>query len=200
MIDGQIVNAKAIHIVSYVIFSILSALFLWGLILFCKYMFVDRRKFFLERNKYIRWNSGYVGVGFAGSVLFWLLLLWLIFDPTGDFKSLGTPEENMVLAMAFSLIDLMTLFLLICPLNWRIQVESDYCIYTNTFGIKHKFKYDELELQPFRAVYKGYAGGLWRFSVSYRQENSAVLVAAWQSYLKSHQETEQADSTEIFDV
>ena len=62
-------------------------------------------------------------------------------------------------------------------LNWSVELKESTFLYTNSFGIKREYRYDEFYSKPMRACWRYYKKGrkLYLFSISYMIPNSDLL-------------------------
>mgnify|MGYP004643125823 FL=1 len=70
-------------------------------------------------------------------------------------------------------------------INWKIVIEEDCFYFTNTFGIKKQYRYDEIRIKYIRAEYRVYKGKRHIVGISYLQENYDALDKAKRAYDKS---------------
>ncbi len=73
-------------------------------------------------------------------------------------------------------------------LNWRIEIKDDHFIYTNTFGIKKTYKFNEVRYKTMTAVSRYYKIGkrLPIFNISNFTYNTFALDITIDKYRREH--------------
>ena len=106
-------------------------------------------------------------VGNAALAIFGLLVL--------NGYELSRYTENLVGVQLFMVFVLGSALLLLYSLNWRICIYEEHFTYTNTFGITHTYRYDEIRVKKDRAAYRYYRKGHRIFSIGFMQPNHEAL-------------------------
>ena len=79
-------------------------------------------------------------------------------------------------------------------LNWSVELKESTFLYTNSFGIKREYRYDEFYSKPMRACWRYYKKGrkLYLFSISYMIPNSDLLEEKLQEHNMKKNRTNKA--------
>lgn len=137
-------------------------------------------------------NKFYVLALFGIFVFLALAIIGSVFDPFNlSFAAhRGMKEDDYIATICFFAYSLVFYGTFVLCVNWRIELSEDTFTHTNMFGIKHTYRYDEIELRPLSAVYRGYKNGKWKFTISYLQNNSDLLSIVIEEYYRAKRKEE----------
>ena len=89
----------------------------------------------------MRYPSFFLVVGMMGAATFSSVPIAVFFLP-------DDPNETMLqLYVVYSIVgivDILSFYLMLLPLNWRLIFDEDALIYKNIFGIKRRYQYSEI--------------------------------------------------------
>lgn len=132
--------------------------------------------------KIIKWSWRYSIIGVIGvGIIFVVSLFSMVDNPV----IIQYSNKDMLIIYSFSLFPLCVSIWLCCmSLNWSVELKESTFLYTNSFGIKREYRYDEFYSKPKRACWRYYKKGhkLYLFSISYMMPNSDLLEEKLQEY------------------
>lgn len=165
-----------IKIIGYVELGILSCIFIiW--IIFC----VKKRKFLFGREKCdgkITMSKTVAKITVFTTIATFLFVIWCLLSISRE-NELERYKENLILAQFLLLFFLGSVFMFFFSVNWEVCLYNDHFVFTNWFGIKHKYFYDELRFKGLVGeAYACYRRGRRLLSVSAMQPNREILKLA----------------------
>ena len=161
-----------------VIISLLIHVFL------CVYFLIKIVKRKKEKTYYnkIQWPTLYGQIGTASMIGIFVLCIFLLIIERNSIPRDASQFVGYVLIEWTGII----LGILSCcmSLNWSVELKESTFLYTNSFGIKREYRYDEFYSKPMRACWRYYKKGrkLYLFSISYMIPNSDLLEEKLQEY------------------
>lgn len=171
-IGGVCMNIK---IIGYIELGILSCIFI-GWIIFC----VRKKEVIFGKEKSdgkITIGKTWAKVAIFTTVATFIFVIWCLLDISG-YNELDRYKENLVYAQFILLFFLGSLFLFFALINWKILLYEDHFAFTNSFGVKHSYYYDEFIVKRLRAGYAYYRKGRRLFNVAFIQPNHEALTIA----------------------
>lgn len=154
-----------------VIISLLIHVFL------CVYFLIKLVKRNKEKTYYnkILWPTLYGQIGTAFMIGIFVLCIFLLIIERNSIPRDASQFVGYVLIEWTGIV----LGILSCcmSLNWSVELKESTFLYTNSFGIKREYRYDEFYSKPMRACWRYYKKGrkLYLFSISYMIPNSDLL-------------------------
>lgn len=168
-----------LEIAGYTIFAIGVALAIFFGIAAIIRFFAEKKEDLL---KTIRQPNFYMVAGACGTVIMLFAISLAMFVPS---ITSNTKEERFVASILLSFILNLNEVVGIMGTNWKIALDDDCFYFTNTIGIKKRYRYDEIRIKYIRAGYRVYKGKRHIVGISYLQENYDALDKAKRAYDKS---------------
>lgn len=166
-------NPKQISAIIVVVVVTIVSKYVWR---FVKRKVIDNTNDFV-----IRQPSSYIKIlALALMGLSFVTIFLLIFEKEA-FSDVG----GAIAGMSFiGILFLLTLFLLINTINWKLELFDSYCIHTNWIGKKSEFKYENLIVVNVNSGYRVYLGKKRVFDVSNFQDNYKTFVRLYSQHKK----------------
>ncbi len=170
---------KALEIIAYICFAIGAIFLIYLGVITIRYIFALKKE---DVSKTIRQLKISVPVG-----IIWVVVM-LFFAGLSIFPNTivsNTWIERWGYGIALVFMESFGGVIACMGINWKIVIEEDCFYFTNTFGIKKQYRYDEIRIKYIRAGYRVYKGKRHIVGISYLQENYDALDKAKRTYDKS---------------
>lgn len=170
---------KALEIIAYICFAIGAIFLIYLGVITIRYIFALKKE---DVSKTIRQLKISVPVG-----IIWVVVM-LFFAGLSIFPNTivsNTWIERWGYGIALVFMESFGGVIACMGINWKIVIEEDCFYFTNTFGIKKQYRYDEIRIKYIRAGYRVYKGKRHIVGISYLQENYDALDKAKRAYDKS---------------
>ena len=175
---------KGLEIAGYIFFAIDVALVVLLCAFAIRWFFVRKKE---DSQKTIREPNFYAIVGVLGSLLVLVFIAFAMFDTSMTSNS---KDERMLAAIMFSFMLYLCVFVGFSGINWKITVEDDCFYFTNSFGERKQYGYDEVTIKDLRACYRVYKGKKHIVGVSYTYPNYNALEQAKYKYDGKHSQAQ----------
>jgi len=167
-----------LEIAGYTIFAIGVALAIFfGITAFIRY--ISERK--EDTSKTIRQPRFYVIVGGYATICALTIIVLAMFVPS---ISSNTTEERFTAAILFSFMLYFGEIFGIIGTSWKIELEDDCFYFTNVFGIKKRYKYEDVNFKYVSLGYRVYKGKKYITTMNNMQDNYDALAKAKRAFLK----------------
>lgn len=84
--------------------------------------------------------------------------------------------------VGINIMELLGFVLCLFSTNWKIEIYEEYFVHKDLIGVKHKYKYDEIEIKEFVQCIRGYKNGKYKFTIEMTQDNYYALLDAKEQY------------------
>ena len=167
-----------LEIAGYTIFAIGVALAIFfGITAFIRYI-LERKE---DTSKTIRQPRFYVTVGGYVTICALAVIVLAMFVPS---ISSNTKEERFTAAILFSFMLYVGEIFGIIGTSWKIELEDDCFYFTNIFGIKKRYKYEDVNFKYVSLGYRVYKGKKYLTTMNNMQVNYDALAKAKRAFLK----------------
>ena len=147
----------------------------------CALLGVKKRRFLFGKEKCdgkITMNKTVAKITVFTTIAIFLFVIWCLLSISRE-NELERYKENLILAQFLLLFFLGSVFMFFFSVNWEVFLYNDHFVFTNWFGIKHKYFYDELRIKRLVGeAYACYRRGRRLLSVSDVQPNREILKLA----------------------
>lgn len=134
-----------------------------------------------ENNAKITQNKAYAKLLIPTTVAIAIFAFWCLLDISG-YKDLDRYKENLIFAQFFLLVFIVSAYMFFYSVNWEIFLYEDRFTFTNGFGVKRSYYYDELIVKKLSAGYAYFRKGHWLFNVAFIQPNHEALTIALNTF------------------
>ena len=164
---------------SMIILVVLMVLFRYGLS-----KKTNRKTKIIKNSNIIRQPKFYFYVGIAGIVVFFSMAILGLVAPDNmviqnDFM------ERIIICIVLLLVCVPYVFIILFQLNWRVEIGENEFTFTNIWGIKRKYLFEEIVIKQLGRSSKFYCRGKLIIGISYLQDNWFALEKAMMNKQKS---------------
>lgn len=165
-------------LILYSLFGVVSLAIVLLMLSTLKYVFIDRDRIktyktsFIVIPKTLMWASILPTIGCD------LIMMSIIFEILPSVKH----DSKLPEVIGFSIFAILGIILWMVVLNWRIEFKNDLLVYTDIFGMKHKYKCKDLYYKHTLYGMRVYKNGRYKFFVSLTIDSSILILDKLMSY------------------